>query len=146
MEINIRKSTKEDLLLIYDLVKEFALFLGKEDKVKVSIKELEENSAIYQCLIVEDQANNIVGYALYFYSFHTWSGKAVYIDDLFIRQPYRHKGFGAKLINAVFEEARKANCKNVKWEVLNWNKDAIAFYIKLGALLDDENLNCTYKL
>ena len=41
-----------------------------------------------------------VGYALYFYNYSTFTGKAgIYLEDLFILPEYRHKGYGLELIN-----------------------------------------------
>ena len=39
--------------------------------------------------------NKEVGFALYFYNFSTFKGKAgLYLEDIFILEEYRHKGYG----------------------------------------------------
>ena len=38
-------------------------------------------------------------------------------------------------------EARRTGAQRLKWQVLDWNEPAIAFYQKLGATLDPEWLN-----
>ena len=47
-------------------------------------------------------------------------------------------------MSKVFEVANAENCKRVRWQVLNWNKSAIAMYGKSGAEIDNEWLNCTF--
>lgn len=33
--------------------------------------------------------DRIVGHALYFYTYSTWEGKSLYLEDLFVREEYR---------------------------------------------------------
>ena len=33
--------------------------------------------------------DRIVGHALYFYTYSTWEGKCLYLEDLFVREEYR---------------------------------------------------------
>ena len=35
--------------------------------------------------------NRIVGHALYFYTYSTWEGKCLYMEDLCVREQYRSK-------------------------------------------------------
>jgi hypothetical protein len=49
-----------------------------------------------------------------------------------------------KLLKEVFKVAEKENCSRIRWQVLNWNKDAITFYEKINAEIDDEWLNCDF--
>ena len=35
--------------------------------------------------------DRIVGHALYFYTYSTWEGKCLYLEDLFVREEYRSK-------------------------------------------------------
>ena len=42
----------------------------------------------------------------------------------------------------VINEAKKFEAKLVIWEVLDWNEDAIKFYKRLNAFLDNEWIKC----
>ncbi|MEM1136378.1 MAG: GNAT family N-acetyltransferase [Bacteroidota bacterium] len=53
----------------------------------------------------------MVGYATYFFSYHTWTGKSLYMDDLYVKSDFRKQGIGKKLLNTVIEFARKKNVK-----------------------------------
>jgi len=41
----------------------------------------------------------------------------------------------------VVAEARRTGAQRMKWQVLDWNEPAIAFYKKLGASVESEWLN-----
>ena len=43
----------------------------------------------------------LVGYVLYFYTYSTWEGKSVYMEDLYVTPDYRHKGVGTQLWSSV---------------------------------------------
>lgn len=144
MAINIRFSKDEDLRTVFSLVKEFAAYLGTSSRIKTSLADFERSSDIYYCLLAETDEGDIVGYALFSYVFHTWTGKAIYLDDLYVKEEYRRSSVGTKLINAVIAFAKENRCKNIRWEIPNWNKEAIAFYKKMGIAVGDENLNCNY--
>ena len=49
---------------------------------------------------------------------------------------------GKSLLDAIVEEAKATNCRQVNWQVLDWNEPAIRFYERLGAKLDGEWINC----
>ena len=45
------------------------------------------------------------------------------------------KGIGTKLLYAFVNYAKNEGVKRVEWEVLDWNKKAIDFYNKNGAVI-----------
>jgi len=45
-------------------------------------------------------------------------------------------------MDEVFELAKQEGCKKVRWQVSKWNKNAIEFYKKKGAVIDDVEINC----
>jgi diamine N-acetyltransferase len=38
--------------------------------------------------------------------------------------------------------AKREGCKKVRWQVSKWNEDAIEFYKRKGAVIDDVEINC----
>ena len=86
-----------------------------------------------------------VGYALYFYTYSTFLARpTLYLEDLFVLEPYRRKGIGLALFVRCVREAVKHDCGRMEWSVLTWNHSAMEFYESLGgARLDDW---CTYRL
>jgi GNAT superfamily N-acetyltransferase len=71
-------------------------------------------------------------------AYSTWKGKMLYLEDLVVQEAYRGKGIGRRLFEAVLEEGRRRRCRLVKWQVLDWNEPAIAFYRTFGAVLETE--------
>ena len=56
------------------------------------------------------------------------------MEDLFVIPEMRGKGFGRALLVHLARIARQRNCGRFEWTVLDWNKPAIDFYEKLGAV------------
>ena len=84
--------------------------------------------------------------ALYFYAYYTWVGKCLYLDDLYVKPEFRGKNIGKELLDKIIETAKQENCKKVKWQVLDWNTDAVRFYERYGAKVNGEWMNCEYFL
>uniref|UniRef100_A0A0C9RM70 TSA: Wollemia nobilis Ref_Wollemi_Transcript_11310_1071 transcribed RNA sequence n=1 Tax=Wollemia nobilis TaxID=56998 RepID=A0A0C9RM70_9CONI len=76
----------------------------------------------------------VVGFVLFFQNYSTFLAKpGFYIEDFFVREPYRKRGFGTILLRAVAKQAVKLGFGRVEWCVLDWNKKAIKFYEGMGA-------------
>lgn len=80
-----------------------------------------------------------VGFALFFYNFSTFLGKpGIYLEDLFILEEQRGKGFGKVLLTYLAKLAVERDCGRLEWAVLDWNVPSIEFYKSLGARMMDE--------
>jgi diamine N-acetyltransferase len=101
---------------------------------------------LFQCFVAEDENKKIVGYAAWFFAYYSWSGKAMYLDDLYVTEPARGNAIGSQLLQTVIDHAKASGCKKVRWQVSNWNAPAIAFYKKMGAWIDDVEINCNLEL
>jgi GNAT superfamily N-acetyltransferase len=49
---------------------------------------------------------------------------------------------GTRLLETIIDTARKEACKKARWQVSGWNKEAIRYYKKIGALIDPTEINC----
>jgi GNAT superfamily N-acetyltransferase len=144
MNINIRKATEADFPIILLLIKELAAFEKAPEKVTNTVELMKQEKEFFQCLVAVAENKEIVGIALYFFAYYTWVGKSLYLDDLYVKESFRKHKVGTALLNRTFEIARSENCKRVRWQVLNWNKNAIQLYKKCGAEIDSEWLNCSF--
>jgi GNAT superfamily N-acetyltransferase len=76
-----------------------------------------------------------VGFVLFFHNYSTFLGrKGIYIEDLFVDESFRRRGFGGALLRYVARLARARRCGRLEWSVLDWNEPAITFYRRLGAV------------
>jgi GNAT superfamily N-acetyltransferase len=141
MQIKIRKAEEQDLEQVYLLIKEFATFIKTPEKVLITPEQMVKNQHYFNCLVA-CYNHKIIGFATSFNAFYSWTGKAIYLDDLFVQEQYRGKGIGKQLFNSIIEKARAEKCIKVKWQVSNWNNKAIDFYKKMGATIDSIEINC----
>jgi GNAT superfamily N-acetyltransferase len=76
-----------------------------------------------------------VGFVLFFHNYSTFLGRSgIYIEDLFVDEAFRRRGFGRALLTHVAKIARERQCGRLEWSVLDWNEPAIHFYKQLGAV------------
>lgn len=75
-----------------------------------------------------------VGYAIMFETYSSFLAlPTLYLEDIFVLPRHRGKGIGLKLFQMYQQEAIRRGCGRMEWIVLDWNKDAIRFYDRLGA-------------
>ncbi|MEP7144451.1 MAG: GNAT family N-acetyltransferase, partial [Ferruginibacter sp.] len=146
MSITIRKAGQHDFPAILSLINEFALFQKTPAKVTITLEQMEKEKGFFQCFVAETDQHTIIGFASFFIAYYSWTGKALYLDDLYVTESYRNKKIGAQLLNAVIDLAKKEQCKKLRWQVSNWNENAIGFYKKIGATIDDVEINCDLEL
>lgn len=144
MPVHIRKATEADFPAILGLIKELALFEKAPEKVTNTVEQMKEEQGLFRSLVAETKTGEIVGMALYFFAYYTWVGKSLYLDDLYVKEVHRKNKIGSALLNEVMAIAKAENCNRVRWQVLNWNKNAIGMYQSAGAVIDDEWLNCDF--
>lgn len=134
----IKFATKNDSGIILELIKEIAAYEKLADQVEATeaqiINHLFSEKNYAECIIGFE--NNIpIGFALFFHNFSTFvSRPGIYLEDLFVKEKYRGKGYGKKLLLSLVKIADERNCGRVEWSVLNWNKPAIDFYEGIGAI------------
>lgn len=145
MNFFIRKANESDFEEILLLIKEFAVFQKTPEKVSNTLNQLIKDKDIFQCLVAVND-KRIIGFATFFFTYYSWSGKGLYLDDLYVKQLYRKQSIGKKLLDAIIELAKKEQCKNVRWLVSEWNLNAINFYKSMGATIDTIDLNCNLKI
>lgn len=141
MQVHIRPATASDFPAIYALLREFSVFQKTPEKMVITLEEMTAQQDIVHALVVQD-GESIVGFATYFFSYYSWTGKAVYLDDLYVQPAFRGQGGGGRLLGAIIDLARDAQCTKVRWQVSKWNEPAIALYKKIGAKIDDTEINC----
>jgi len=141
--LNIRKGTKEDMAAVYKLVVELAVYEKAGDAVTTTVAYYEKSfeEGLFEVLVAE-QKGVVIGMMLYYTTYSTWKGKMIYLEDFVVQQEYRRLGAGQLLFNAFMAEARRKKAALVKWQVIDWNEPALAFYRKNEAIIEKEWWNC----
>lgn len=137
MEVSIRRAEMTDMGAVFGLVKDLAVFEKEPEAVTTSEAYYREkfDEGLFSAHVAEVEGK-IVGMALYYDTFSTWKGKMLYLEDFVVKSDYRSYGIGKKLFDAYLAEAKERNCTIAKWEVLDWNKEAIRFYEREGAIIE----------
>src|SRR4051812_38140681 len=117
MNVNIRKACDADFPAVLALINEFAAFQKTPEKVTITAAQMEQDKDVFQCLVAETGTGTIAGFASFFFAYYSWSGKAVYLDDLYVTEAYRKTKIGIRLLHTVIDIAREAGCKNMRWVV-----------------------------
>lgn len=134
--LRIRPAAIADVPLLRTLIRELAEFERELNLCTIEETDLARDgfgeNPKFRALIAEQEAQP-VGYALFFDYYSSWSGSALFLEDIYVRERFRSKGIGKALLASVARLAVQEHCYGVHWEVLDWNKKAINLYEQLGA-------------
>jgi GNAT superfamily N-acetyltransferase len=83
---------------------------------------------------VAEVDGRVVGIAVWFFNFSTWTGRhGIYLEDLFVEPDVRGRGIAHALFAALAREAKAHDCPRIDWAVLDWNELGKKLYRRLGA-------------
>ena len=137
MSLQIRAATSADVPVIAELIRGLARFEKLEHEV-VMTEDLLATALFgqrpYAEVLLAVDEDRPVGFALFFHNFSTFLGRpGIYLEDLFVVPEDRGSGIGRALLEQLARLAVDRGCGRLEWAVLDWNRDAIAFYDRLGA-------------
>ncbi|WP_298541947.1 GNAT family N-acetyltransferase [uncultured Aquimarina sp.] len=136
MDYIIRDAVANDMPQVLTLIEELAIFEKEPDAVDVTVKDLIKDGfgaqPLFHCFVAETK-DEIIGLALVYFRFSTWKGRTVHLEDLIVRESMRGIGVGMALYKRVMLYGKEKGVKRVEWNVLDWNKPAVDFYLKSGA-------------
>ncbi len=135
-ELTIRLAKREEAPTILKFVKDFAKYEKMSKLVTLTEDDIVTNifDKGYARVLFMEVENRVIGFAIYFYSFSTFIGKSVlYLEDLFIENGMRGKGYGKEVLAYLAKTALVKECVRFEWSCLRWNKPSIAIYEKMKA-------------
>jgi len=142
MDITIAPVAPAEIPKLLELIRELARFEKLEHEVIATAESLSQSlfgpqpaaGALFaRC------NGEVVGYAIYFFTFSSFVGRAgIWLEDVYVRPQFRKRGLGRQLIEAVARIGVERGCGRFEWLALNWNKGALEFYRGLGARVMDE--------
>ncbi len=133
----VRSARREDLAELLVMIRELAEFEHLLDTVTATEADYESHlfgeRPAAEALIAEVDGSPC-GYAILFTSFSTFAGRpGIWLEDLYVRPPHRGRGLGKRLLRAVATIALERGAGRCEWTVLDWNRNAIELYEKIGA-------------
>jgi GNAT superfamily N-acetyltransferase len=142
----VRPAVADDIERIHHLVKELAEYEREPDSVQATAQDF--RAALFganpraHCHVAEISGPDgplVVGMALWFVSFSTWTGRhGVWLEDLFVEPEHRRLGLGRALLEALAQVCVERGYRRLEWWVLDWNTPAHDFYRSLGAVPQPE--------
>lgn len=140
--LTIRPATPDDIPEILAFIRELAEYERAPEQAVAAPEDLLRDGWGKEPkfrVVIADWQDKPAGFALFFYNYSTWQGRAgLYLEDLFVRPAFRGKGIGKALLLHLAQIAVRENCGRFQWQVLDWNTPAIEFYKSLGARVMDE--------
>ena len=141
MSFKIRMAETKDTQTILDFIKALAAYEKMSDAVVATLDSLNDSLFTHkQAEVIIGELNGVpIAFALYYYNYSTFLGKAnLFLEDLFVYDAYRNKGYGKAMLAYLANTAIKKGCSRLDWYCLDWNTASIEFYKKLGAKPLDE--------
>jgi len=138
----LRRATAADVSTLLELIRGIAEYERLAHEVQATEALLREHGfgarPVFEAILAE-RDGRAVGFALYFFTYSTFTGRpTLYLEDLFVRPEERRGGIGRQLLRRLAQIAVERGCGRMEWSVLDWNTPARDFYFKLGARAMEE--------
>ncbi len=136
--MRIVPATPADVPTVLALIRELAEYeklLHEVAADEVLVHEaLFGSQRVVECVLAWNGAEP-VGFALYYHNFSTFLARpGLYLEDLYVRPEHRGQGIGEALLKHLAQLAVQRGCGRMEWAVLDWNRRAIEFYERMGAV------------
>lgn len=135
----IREATEQDIPAILGLVRELAAYekepeaaVGTEDSYRAVL--FPQTGSPTAWAHVAEVDGQVVGIALWFLTFSTWTGRnGMWLEDLYVSPEHRGSGIGRQLLATLARVCVDRGYPRMEWTVLDWNTPAIEVYRHVGA-------------
>ena len=112
-----------DVPEILAMIKELAVFEESLDSVQATEESLTNtlcfdntshgpfSSGYAKTFILTAPEGDVAGMALWFHNYSTWTSKpGIYLEDLFVRQQFRRRGYATLLLKELGNEVKRIKC------------------------------------
>jgi len=76
MNITLRPAVENDFPAIVEMFREFAHFEHLDERLTNTVERMKAETEYFNCFVAVKEDDEIVGYATYFFSYFTWTGKS----------------------------------------------------------------------
>jgi ribosomal protein S18 acetylase RimI-like enzyme len=128
--MKIRRMLSKDINEVYNLgvnVNEFSVSLSTNFWSKKELVNWLNNKN--DILLIAEDKGYVIGFL--FCKFHRQTGNAI-IDNVLVKEQYRNKGIGTKLMKTCLKELKSKSCTYVYTLVKPDRKESINFFKKVG--------------
>lgn len=134
--IEIRAATVDDAADVHRLIRELAKTTGLGEKFRSTADNYRQygfgETPLFEALIAV-RNDDIVGVALYFYTFSSWRGEpGVYLQDLVVTEAVRGQRLGERLLRRLVRVAKEHHATHLRLAVDCNNEAAMRFYERCG--------------
>lgn len=141
-QFSFRFATPADVPAVLDLIRQLAAYEHAADEVRATPEILTTwlfDKQAAEALLAVSEDGTIVGMAVFFQNFSTWTGMGgMYLEDLYVREDRRGAGVGRTLMAQLARICRERGWQRLDWSCLDWNEPSLRFYQGIGADRMDE--------
>jgi GNAT superfamily N-acetyltransferase len=137
MSTGVREARAADVPAVVRLVHELAAY--EREPESCTLTEPDLHAALFGpapalfCHVAQVD-DEVVGCALWFVNFSTWTGThGIHLEDLYVSPAHRGARLGRALLARLAQLCVERGYARLEWAVLDWNTPAIGFYQALGA-------------
>ncbi|MFN9927710.1 MAG: GNAT family N-acetyltransferase [Phenylobacterium sp.] len=136
-DVRVRPSTADDAELILAFFQALADYEKLAHEARATLGDIRRdlfgpNPRAFSD--IAEIAGAPVGFALWFYNYSTFRGRAgIWLEDLFVKPEARGRGAGKALLAGLARRCASEDLARLEWSVLDWNAPSIAFYRSIGA-------------
>jgi len=138
MTTNIRTATPADVPQILRFIRALGEYERLTHEIRATEQELHATlfgERRYAEVLLAHYEGQPAAFALYFHNYSTFLARpGIYLEDLFVDPPYRGHGVGKALLQELARITVQRECGRLEWSALDWNRPAIDFYLRLGAV------------
>ena len=129
-QLVLRGATRADVEAVFELcVRRLAIEHDALDELQTTVEAFARAFAAGKFhLLVAEIDGALAGAATYQYSYRTWTGESLYLQDLCVAAANRGQGVGTQLIRGLAAVAVAGGCDRMFWESQVGNARANEFY------------------
>jgi diamine N-acetyltransferase len=130
-----RVADASDAELLLDFMQAYYVFDGHgydREKARSALIPLLENPNFGRAWLVLD-GETPVGYAVLCFGYSLeWLGRDAFVDEFFLREDYRGRGWGKRTVAFLEDAARELGVRTLHLEVMDGNDTALHLYQAIG--------------
>jgi diamine N-acetyltransferase len=130
-----RQALESDADVLLEFMQEYYAFDGHgfdRDKARAALTALLRDASLGLGWLILD-GDAAVGYIVLCFGYSLeWLGRDAFVDEFYLREEYRGRGWGRKTMEFLEEAARVAGIRTLHLEVVQENTAARQLYRKLG--------------